>query len=183
MPSRPLTTTSQLRTELTRGRKFNAEELQLMLLQLLAEAPAHGYELIKRLKNISEDYYRPSPGVLYPALAALESLDFAEVETKGRRKKYHLTTRGEEHLQLHIADVNELFAMLKHVAKKMLWFKHANNNPVLATEATGWTPDYIEARKALQSALLSVDDSCAEEQQRIAKILQRTAQEVLSKSQ
>lgn len=183
MLSRPITTTRQRRTELTSGRKFNAEELQLMLLQLLADAPAHGYELIKRLKSLSEDYYCPSPGVLYPALATLESRGFAKVETKGRRKKYHLTTHGEEHLQLHIVDANELFAMLKHIAKKMLWFKHANNNPVQATEATGWTPDYVASRDALRSALLAVDESCTEEQQRIAKILQRTAQEILNKGQ
>lgn len=175
-------TTHRRHTKLTSGRKFTADELQLMLLQLLAEAPAHGYELIKRLKHISADYYRPSPGVLYPALATLESLGFAEVETKGRRKKYHLTTSGKMHLQQHATDADELFIILRHVAKKMLWVKYANSNPVLATEVTGWAPDYIASRDALHSALFSIDDSCIEEQQRVAKILQRTAEEILNKS-
>lgn len=183
MQPRPLTTMHQRHAELTSGRKFTADELQLMLLQLLADTPAHGYELIKRLKTISEDYYRPSPGVLYPALATLESLGFAEVESKGRRKKYHLTASGEMHLQQHTTDANELFVMLRHVAKKMRWVKYANNNPVLATEATGWSPDYVAARDALRSALLAVDDSCTEEQQRITKILQRTTQDILNNSQ
>ena len=173
----------QRRTELTSGRKFTADELQLMLLQLLAETPAHGYELIKRLKTISEDYYRPSPGVLYPALATLESLGFAKVESKGRRKKYHLTASGDLHLQRHTTDANELFLILRHVAKKMRWLKLANSNPALATEATGWSPDYVAARDALRSALLSVDDSCTEEQRRITKILQRTVHDILNNSQ
>lgn len=171
----------QRRTDLTSGRKFNANELQLMLLQLLGDAPAHGYELIQRLKDLSQDYYSPSPGVLYPALAQLETLGLTKVETIGRRKKYHLTDTGQEYLQSNAPQTDELFAILRHAAKKMLWVKHANSNPAIATETTGWFPEYVEARKALQSALLSLEDACPSEQQRVAMILQRTAQEILNK--
>ena len=169
------------RTELTSGRKFNADELQLMLLGILADEPAHGYELIKRLKELSQGYYSPSPGVLYPALAKLESHDFADVEAKGRRKKYHLTQAGEQHLQAQQARAQELFATLQHAAKKMLWFKYATSNPADAERMTGWQPEYVAARQTLQRALLSFNDSCPQEQQRVAKILHMTAKEILNK--
>lgn len=182
MQPNPLITMRQRRTELTSGRKFSAEELQLMLLKLLDEAPAHGYELIKRLKDLSEDFYSPSPGVLYPALATLEALGLTAVETSGRRKKYHLTKAGEEQLTAQSDEIQELFATLNHAARKMRWLKHADSSPAEAAAATGWSPEYIATRRALQSALLSFDNSDPEEQQRVISILQNTIKEILNKS-
>ena len=43
------------------GRKLAAGELQLILLALLAEQPAHGYELIRRLRNAPAAFIRPAP--------------------------------------------------------------------------------------------------------------------------
>lgn len=36
-----------------RGRKFSSDDLQLLLLAMLAETPRHGYELIKALEDRS----------------------------------------------------------------------------------------------------------------------------------
>jgi hypothetical protein len=52
---------------LRRGRKFSAEDLQLLLLSLLEEKPSHGYELIKALEARTGGFYKPSPGVVYRA--------------------------------------------------------------------------------------------------------------------
>ncbi len=54
------------------GRKFDAADLQLIILALLSEQPRHGYELIKTLEERSGGFYVPSPGVIYPALTYLE---------------------------------------------------------------------------------------------------------------
>ena len=45
------------------GRKLDAIDIQLVILALLAEQPAHGYELIKTLEERSGGFYTPSPGV------------------------------------------------------------------------------------------------------------------------
>ena len=45
------------------GRKLGAEDLQLVILALLSEKPAHGYEIIKALSERSGGYYHPSPGM------------------------------------------------------------------------------------------------------------------------
>lgn len=169
------------RTDISSGRKFSAGELQLMLLQLLADAPAHGYELIKRLSDLSQGYYRPSPGVLYPALAQLEDKQLTEVTLSGRRKKYHLTASGQTYLKQHTTQAKTLFAQLSHAAKKMLWLTHAEQDLQTASDMTGWLPEYIEARKALRHALLAVDDSSHSTQQSVSDILQRAAQEILNK--
>ena len=46
---------------LTRGRKFSSDELQLLLLALLEQQPSHGYELIKALQSRSNGFTAPAP--------------------------------------------------------------------------------------------------------------------------
>ena len=58
---------------------MSAEDLQLMLLGLLEQNPSHGYELIKALGTLSNGFYTPSPGMVYPALTYLEELGYATV--------------------------------------------------------------------------------------------------------
>ena len=80
------------------GRKLGAAELQLVLLALLAERPAHGYELIRMLEERSGGFYAPSPGMIYPALTYLEEIGHAAVTPEGNRKLYALTEAGRAHL-------------------------------------------------------------------------------------
>ena len=56
------------------GRKLGSADLQLLLLALLAERPAHGYELIRTLEQRSGGFYAPSPGMVYPALTFLDEI-------------------------------------------------------------------------------------------------------------
>ena len=69
-----------------------------MILALLAEKPAHGYELIKIIEERSDGFYTPSPGVIYPALTYLEEVGHSSVEQDGGRKLYSITPQGEAHL-------------------------------------------------------------------------------------
>ncbi|EGH34744.1 transcriptional regulator PadR-like protein, partial [Pseudomonas syringae pv. japonica str. M301072] len=41
-------------------------------LALIAEQPAHGYDLIRKIEGLFEGAYCPSPGVIYPTLTFLE---------------------------------------------------------------------------------------------------------------
>ncbi|MBP6018053.1 MAG: PadR family transcriptional regulator [Burkholderiaceae bacterium] len=152
-----------------------------MLLWFLGEAPAYGYELIKRFHDVSRGYYSPSPGVVYPALSQLETLGFAEVELSGKRKNYQITSAGLEHLQAYIEHTQPLLAILKHAAKKMLWISQASESEAAAAEATGWLPEFIQARKTFRSALLTKSEADHAEQRRVIAILQRAAQEILKK--
>ncbi|HIZ51138.1 MAG TPA: PadR family transcriptional regulator [Candidatus Pseudomonas excrementavium] len=167
---------------LTRGRKFNAEELQLTLLWFLRDAPAHGYQLIRGLSELSQGYYSPSPGVVYPALAQLESRGLAEVEQHGKRKNYRITAAGRDYLQTHHERVALLIATLRHAAKKMQWLTLAGESEAQASAATGWLPEFIQARKAFRAALLASGDAGHVEQRRIIEILQRAAADILSVS-
>ena len=165
-------------SSLTRGRKFNAEELQLKLLWLLRDTPAHGYQLIKTLAELSHGYYSPSPGVLYPALAQLQAQGLAEVEQHGKRKNYRLTPAGRAQLESNRQQAELLIASLRHAAKRMQWLALSSDNEAEASAVTGWLPEFIQARKALRTALLTHSDSSHDEQRRISEILQRATAEI-----
>ncbi|MBT2334012.1 PadR family transcriptional regulator [Variovorax paradoxus] len=82
------------------GRVFGHGGLRFVLLQLIADKPAHGYELIKAIEDRLGGSYAPSPGVVYPTLTLLEEMGYLSVETAdtGGRKRYSITAGGQEFL-------------------------------------------------------------------------------------
>ena len=54
------------------GRFFEAGEVRLAILSLLAEGPKHGYQLMKEMKDRSSGMYSASAGSVYPTLQQLE---------------------------------------------------------------------------------------------------------------
>src|SRR6478672_3104898 len=80
-----------------RRRLFRHGELHLVILCLLSERPMHGYQLLARLSELFGSRYRPSPGSVYPALAALkaEGLVLGEERSTGRTT-YRVTATGKK---------------------------------------------------------------------------------------
>lgn len=171
----------------TRGRRVSADDLQLMLLGLLEQSPSHGYELIKALGTLSNGFYTPSPGMVYPALTYLEELGYATVEQDGAKKRYHLAEPGKAHLEANRSRLTMMFNRFKHIARKMDWMRQAwsgeprNLGPEGQDMRTGWLPEFVEARHALRQALLDRTDASPAEQRRIAAILARATDEINGK--
>jgi len=95
------------------GRIFGHGGLRLVVLSLIADKPAHGYELIKEIEERLQGSYSPSPGVIYPTLTWLEELGYIEVaETEGGRKRYMITDAGREYLKQNEEAVNAMLARL-----------------------------------------------------------------------
>lgn len=162
-----------------RGRKFSSDDLQLLLLALLKDKPSHGYELIKALETRSNGFYSPSPGMVYPALTYLEELGYVTVELEGNRKRYAPAEPGQAHLAAHRERVDLMLAKLTHIARKMDSVRRAlaGEDPAEVEEG-GWVPELIQARRALKTALFRRDAVPADEQRRIAAILQRATREI-----
>lgn len=81
------------------GRLFASGDLRFLLLELIAEKPRHGYELIKAIEEKLGGAYSPSPGIIYPMLTLLEETGLATVTTEGTRKLYSITEEGRQSLQ------------------------------------------------------------------------------------
>lgn len=92
------------------GRLFDYGELRLLVLALIAQAPAHGYELIKTIEERFGGGYSPSPGVIYPTLSWLEDMGYASVQQDGGRKSYAITEEGRAFLEENRAAADALFA-------------------------------------------------------------------------
>ncbi|MBX3087260.1 MAG: helix-turn-helix transcriptional regulator [Cryobacterium sp.] len=87
---------------------FAHGHLRLYLLNLLAEGPKHGYELILALENRFGGTYTPSAGTIYPRLAKLEEEGMVEKEAEGRKTIYRITKAGESELQSRRHEIEDI---------------------------------------------------------------------------
>ncbi len=86
------------KTELPQG------TLDLLVLQVAAAGPIHGYGIAQRIKQMSRDVLQVPQGSLYPALHRLEQRKFLAAEwgpsDTGRDARfYRLTPKGRARLQ------------------------------------------------------------------------------------
>lgn len=97
------------------GRIFGHGGLRFVLLQLIADKPAHGYELIKAIEDRLGGAYAPSPGIVYPTLTLLEELGHLAVDTAdgSSRKRYSATDAGREFLAANRATTDALMARMQ----------------------------------------------------------------------
>ncbi|AIE84401.1 PadR family transcriptional regulator [Fimbriimonas ginsengisoli] len=80
------------------------EDLEALVLSCLSTGPAHGYELSKRIRSLSQEALSVAEGKLYPALHALEaegdiSAVWVPQGNKPPRKVYELTEVGRKTLR------------------------------------------------------------------------------------
>jgi len=77
--------------------------LDLLLLQVLGDAPAHGYQVVCELRDRSDGAFALAEGTVYPALHRLErqGLLASDWDEQGprRRRVYRLTPQGHRSLR------------------------------------------------------------------------------------
>jgi DNA-binding PadR family transcriptional regulator len=101
------------------GRVFEQGDLRYVILKLIADKPAHGYELIKEIEERLGGAYSPSPGVIYPTLTLLEELGYVAIAPgEGVKKAYAITPEGVEHLEQNKAAVEAIFERIATVAER-----------------------------------------------------------------
>lgn len=91
--------------------------IDLLLLSLISQQDLYGYEISKRLKQLSDGMYEMSEGTLYPALKRLEKKLWVESywhETDaGRRKYYKMTEDGMKELKRKQKDWSLMAALIQ----------------------------------------------------------------------
>lgn len=162
------------------SRMIGADDLQLLILALLADKPRHGYEIIKALDEHSHGFYAPSPGVIYPALTYLEEIGFATVAAEGAKKLYSITAEGTAHLDAQRAQVETMLAELARIGERMArakqFFAWGEEG-----EAEGFGGDANSLRgirHTLRHLLRDKAEAAPEEQRRVIDILSRAIREI-----
>ena len=84
----------------------------LLLLSLLSEKDCYGYEIIRELKELSEDVFQFKEGTLYPVLHKMEADGYVksyrqEAENGKTRTYYQITGLGNEQLKTERENWNE----------------------------------------------------------------------------
>ena len=167
------------RDEFTSGRKFEAVDLQLVILALLAGRPAHGYELIKTIEERSGGFYTPSPGVIYPALTYLSEFGHASVEQEGTRKLYSITAFGKAHLAANRAAADAILDTLSRIGSRMDDVREAFAG--VGDSDSGGSDEIHRARQVLRDAIRRKRGCGPDEARRIVGILNRATADILSK--
>lgn len=83
------------------------------LLLLLKKTPAHGYELIERIKEFKLPKAIPDPGVIYRHLRHLEDMGMLESRLEPgsggpARRVYSITPEGEDYLKAWVASLRDM---------------------------------------------------------------------------
>ena len=89
-------------TELLQG------TLDLLILKAISLGPLHGYGVLLRIQQISQDRLQIQQGSLYPALYRLEhqgliTSEWGESENKRKAKYYRLSAAGRRRLKEEMA--------------------------------------------------------------------------------
>ena len=76
-------------------------DVRAAILILLAEQPAHGYQIMQQVNERSGGIWQPSPGSVYPALQQLQDEGLVSVEQSERSRTFHLTDEGKGYVEKH----------------------------------------------------------------------------------
>ena len=174
------------------ARMLASDDLQLIVLALIADKPRHGYEIIKALEEHSSGIYTPSPGVVYPALTYLEEVGYAVSEAGGNKKLYSITDSGREYLAKNRETADEMLEQLARFGRKMARVqKHiaeeeAENEFDASDSRSGddkreWRKmksEFRDLKDELKEALRGKFDAPMEEKQRVLAILKQALADI-----
>jgi transcriptional regulator len=87
--------------------------LHLLILQILARGPNHGYGIAQFVESSSRDVFRVEEGSLYPALQRMllkgwVKAEWQTTENNRRARVYSLTKLGREQLEIELSKYRRL---------------------------------------------------------------------------
>jgi DNA-binding PadR family transcriptional regulator len=158
------------------GRMLAQGDLRLVALALIAQAPRHGYEIIKLVEEKTADWYSPSPGIVYPTLTFLEEAGYVTVSSEGAKKLYAITAEGRAYLESNRELADVVLDRLAAIGERVNRWRRASRGerdqrrslPPLVEAAFDHLRDTVGKR-------LQADD---EAESRLVEILARAASEM-----
>ena len=88
-----------------RGGRVRKGNVRSAILSLLSQSGNNGYGIIKDIAEHTDGAWRPSPGSVYPALAALQAEGLIGTNGEGRRTEFELTEQGRAYVTEHAAEM------------------------------------------------------------------------------
>jgi DNA-binding PadR family transcriptional regulator len=92
-----------------RGRAQRGD-VRTAILQVVADEPMHGYQIMQTMRDRTGGAWRPSPGAVYPTIAQLEDEGLVTTREEGGRRLVTLTAEGTAYLEERSARLGDPFA-------------------------------------------------------------------------
>jgi DNA-binding PadR family transcriptional regulator len=167
--------------DLMRARRMLAQgDLRLLALALIAEAPRHGYEIIKLLEEKTADWYSPSPGIVYPTLTYLEEAGYVTASTEGSKKLYTITDEGRAYLQGNRELVDVVLQRLSALGERVNRWRRSERGDRGDRRSL---PPLVEAAfDHLRETVGKRLDNDANDESRLVEVLARAATELQQRS-
>jgi len=156
--------------DLMRARRMLAQgDLRLIALSFIAEAPRHGYEIIKLLEEKTADWYSPSPGIVYPTLTYLEEAGYVTAAAEGSKKLYTITAEGRAYLEANRDLIDTVLERLGAIGERVNRFRRERRD-----RDTTLPPLVEAALDHLRETVSKRLNDDAEAEARLVEILART---------
>lgn len=92
------------------GGRVRKGNVRSAILSLLSQHSYNGYGMIGAIAAHTDGAWRPSPGSIYPALAALQSEGLIESTGDGKRTEFVLTEAGKSYVAENAAEMAQVWA-------------------------------------------------------------------------
>ena len=100
---------------------FERGHLKYVILDLLKDKPAHGYEIIKELEERFHGFYSPSAGSVYPTLQLLEDMGYVKSSDQDGKKVYTITAEGGAFLKEKAETIDKIRDRMRN------WWGHSHH--------------------------------------------------------
>jgi DNA-binding PadR family transcriptional regulator len=96
--------------------------IQFLILRVIYEKPTYGYEIIKKIEEITEGRHNIKSGIMYTILRRMEQnrlLTSTWMKSKGGpdKRNYRVTKKGEKYLKAWLEMIIERKKMIDKMAK------------------------------------------------------------------
>ncbi|RUW36545.1 MAG: PadR family transcriptional regulator [Mesorhizobium sp.] len=164
------------------GRMLADGDLKLITLSLLADAPRHGYDIIKALEERTSGVYSPSPGVVYPTLTFLEEAGYAVSSSEGNKKVFSITEAGRAHFEENREMIDGVLDHLERFGRKMAaareWFGCGDDKDEGRRGRSEKRDQFHALRHRLRAALGDIADAPEDKQAEAISILEDAAEAI-----
>src|SRR6478672_7038883 len=169
--------------EMMRAKRMLAQgDLRLIALALIAEAPRHGYEIIKLLDGKTADWYSPSPGIIYPTLTYLEEAGYVTASAEGSKKLYTITEEGSAYLNANREIVDAVLDRLSAFGERVnRWRRHVRGERGERGERGSLPPLTEAALDHLRETISKRLEGDADAEAHLVEILARAAADMQRK--
>jgi DNA-binding PadR family transcriptional regulator len=130
--------------------KLAQGDLRLVALALIAEAPRHGYEIIKAIEEKTAEWYSPSPNMVYPTLTNLAQEGYLTASPDPPRL-YTITDEGRAHIMQNRQLADMVLSRLTALGERVTRWRHALG-------ATGRRVDEDDSAESLVEILARAAD-------------------------